>query len=124
MARAYNQMCPVARTLDVLGDRWTLLVVRDLFLGRTRFKQFLETSPGLPAKVLSDRLKKLEANGLVERAVYSQYPLRAEYRLTEKGRSLKPVLEAIGRWGMEHLREPEAREQIASRVFADSPDAG
>ncbi|KKL75721.1 hypothetical protein LCGC14_2052110, partial [marine sediment metagenome] len=93
MPRPYNQVCPVARTLDMIGDRWTLLIVRDLFLGRTRFKDFLTSSPGLPPKVLSDRLKKLEEQRLVQRVVYSQHPLRAEYRLTDKGRSLEPVME-------------------------------
>lgn len=120
MPRPYNQVCPIARTLDMIGDRWTLLVVRDLFLGRTRFKEFLATSPGLPPKVLSDRLKKLEEHALVERVVYSQHPLRAEYRLTGKGRSLEPVMEAIVRWGLEHCFEGEleARATIVRRIFS------
>lgn len=119
MPRPYNQVCPVARTLDMIGDRWTLLIVRDLFLGRTRFKDFLTSSPGLPPKVLSDRLKKLEEQRLVQRVVYSQHPLRAEYRLTDKGRSLEPVMEAIARWGLEHCfdSEPEARATIARRIL-------
>ena len=118
MPRAYNQTCPIARTLDIVGDRWTLLIVRDLFLGRTRFSQFLASSPGLPTKLLSDRLQKLERQGLIERSVYSQHPLRAEYRLTEEGRSLAPVIQAIVDWGLEHCfqDEPEVRDAIASHV--------
>ena len=102
MPRRYDQDCPVARTLDIIGDRWTVLVVRDLFLGKTRYQQLLASSPGIPPKLLSDRLKKLEQHGLVQRTVYSQHPLRAEYTLTEKGRSLEPVMMAIVRWGLEH----------------------
>jgi DNA-binding HxlR family transcriptional regulator len=119
MARPYDQTCPIARTLDIIGDRWTLLIVRDLFMGSTRFNQFLESSVGLPPKLLSDRLRKLEEHGLVERAVYSLHPLRAEYRLTEKGRRLGPVLEAMVRWGLKYCfdDEPEAREKIVQRIF-------
>ena len=119
MTRPYNQPCPIARTLDIVGDRWTTLIVRDLFLSKTRFKQFMASSPGLPSKLLSDRLKRLEELGLVQRVVYSQHPLRAEYRLTEEGRSLAPVLEAMVRWGLDHCfeDEPEARAAVAQRIF-------
>jgi DNA-binding HxlR family transcriptional regulator len=118
MSKPYDQTCPIARTLDVIGDRWTLLIVRDLFMGKTRFKQFLESSPGLPSKLLSDRLKKLEEHGLVERVVYSQHPLRAEYRLTDEGRSLAPVVEEIVRWGLDHCfrDEPEERAARVERI--------
>jgi DNA-binding HxlR family transcriptional regulator len=104
--------------LDIVGDRWTMLIVRDLFLGNTRFKQFLASSPGLPSNLLSNRLKRLEAHGLVRRAVYSEHPLRAEYHLTDEGRSLQSVMEAIFRWGMDHCfdDEPEARKTIAQRI--------
>lgn len=119
MPRPYSQVCPIARTLDILGDRWTLLIVRDLFFGNARFNDFLRSSPGLPPKVLSDRLKRLEEEGLVQRSIYSEYPPRAEYHLTEKGRSLQPVLMAIGRWGLEHCfeDEPETREAVRRAVF-------
>ncbi|MEX2158265.1 MAG: helix-turn-helix domain-containing protein [Dehalococcoidia bacterium] len=102
MARSYDQLCPIARTLDLIGERWTMLVLRQLYFGDTKFSQLLQNLPGIPATVLSDRLKKLEEHGLTERAVYSQHPLRAEYRLTAKGESLQPVLGALAAWGMEH----------------------
>lgn len=109
MARSYEQLCPIARTLDLIGERWTVLVLRQLSFGDTKFAQFRENLPGIPATVLSDRLKKLERHGLVERAVYSEHPLRAEYRLTPKGESLRPVLGAMALWGMEHcLSDKEA----------------
>jgi DNA-binding HxlR family transcriptional regulator len=119
MPRLYAQPCPIARTLDILGDRWTLLIVRDLFMGNTRFNQFLESSAGLPPKVLSDRLKKLEEHGLVERAVYSEHPLRAEYHLTDKGRTLGSVLQAMLRWGLQHCYDddPKLREKIIQRYL-------
>jgi len=103
MARSYEQGCPIARTLDIIGERWTLLILRDLLLfGKTKFSELQESLPGIPARVLSDRLKKLEANALIEREVYSEHPLRAGYRPTEKARSLKPVLGALAAWGTEH----------------------
>ncbi len=121
MPRPYHQTCPIARTLDIIGDRWTLLIVRDLFMGSTRFTQFLGTSPGLPSKLLSGRLKKLEEHGLIERVVFSQHPLRAEYRLTEEGRSLAPVIDAIVRWGLDHCfeDEPEARAAVLERINSE-----
>jgi len=126
MPKPYNQTCPIARTLDIIGDRWTLLIVRDLFLGETRFNQFLASSPGLPSNLLADRLKKLEQHDLVERVVYSQHPLRAEYRLTDQGRSLAPVIEAIVRWGLDHCfeDEPEARAAVIERISSELPAYG
>ncbi len=123
MPKPYNQTCPVARTLDIIGDRWTMLIVRDLFLGETRFNQFLTSSPGLPPKLLADRLKKLVEHGLVQRAIYSQHPLRAEYRLTEDGQSLAPIVEAIVRWGLDHCfdGEPEARAAVIERIGGARP---
>ncbi|MDO8615743.1 MAG: helix-turn-helix domain-containing protein [Dehalococcoidia bacterium] len=122
--KPYNQECPIARTLDIVGDRWTLLIVRDLFLGRARFSTFLDSCPGLPPRLLSGRLKRLEEQGLVERTVYSQHPLRAEYRLTEKGRTLFPILRAIGEWGLEHLYEdnPETGRSIERFVKSLVPE--
>lgn len=118
MTRLYNQTCPIARTLDIIGDRWTMLIIRDLLMGEKRFNQFLASSPGLPPKLLADRLKRLEEHGLVERVIYSQHPLRAEYRLTDRGRSLAPVIEEIVHWGLDHCfeDEPEARAAVVERI--------
>jgi DNA-binding HxlR family transcriptional regulator len=121
LAKTYAQVCPLARTLDLIGDRWTLLIVRDLYFGSTRFKDLLAASPGMPTKILSDRLKLLEAHGLVERRLYSQHPLRASYHLTEAGLSLKPVMETIAEWGLEHVvpeRERSAVEQGMRTQFS------
>jgi DNA-binding HxlR family transcriptional regulator len=102
MARSYRQKsCPVARTLDVVGERWTILILRDLFLkGPRRFQDFQESLAGVAPNTLSARLKDLEAAGFIERKVYSEHPPRLEYHLTEKGKSFGPVMRALREWGL------------------------
>ncbi len=104
MAKGYDKqdMCPVARTMAIIGDRWTMLVLRDLVTGTHRFGAFLESLQGISPNLLSDRLKRLEADGIVERVFYSQQPPRAEYHLTAKGKSLAPILGAMRDWGRAH----------------------
>jgi DNA-binding HxlR family transcriptional regulator len=103
MARPYQQDCPIALSLDVIGERWTLLLIRDLFrLGPRRFQDFLDGQPGLAPTVLSARLKVLEEHGLVARRTYSSHPPRDEYLLTDKGRELCPVVIALRHWGARH----------------------
>lgn len=116
MPRDYHQLCPIARTLDIVGDRWTLLLVRDLFLGATKFTEFRESSPGIPTKILSDRLKALESHGIIERRTYSEHPLRAEYYLTSLGRSFEPIVSALYEWGMKHTVSPAERVVIRKRI--------
>jgi DNA-binding HxlR family transcriptional regulator len=105
--RGYQQYCPIARTLDLLGDRWTLLVVRELLRGRRRFKDIESGLPGIPPNLLSDRLKALEQARIVTREYFRELPPRVEYSLTDRGRSLEVVLESIAGWGMEHLMDQE-----------------
>jgi DNA-binding HxlR family transcriptional regulator len=102
MARSYRQKsCPVARTLDVVGERWTILILRDLFLkGPRRFQDFQESLVGVAPNTLSARLKDLEAAGFIERKVYSEHPPRLGYHLTEKGKSFGPVMRALREWGL------------------------
>lgn len=94
--------CPVACTLDLLGDRWTLLVVRDLFAGKTRFSEFQRSPEGIATNILTDRLSLLIDHGLAERRLTSGGK-RATYHLTDKGRSLKPVLRAVRDWGLANI---------------------
>jgi DNA-binding HxlR family transcriptional regulator len=101
--RSFDQTCPVSRTLDIVGERWTLLIIRDLLPGEMRFQDLLDILPGLAPNVLSDRLKTLEAHGLARREFYSDNPPRASYKLTDKGRELGLVVLALGRWGSRHL---------------------
>jgi DNA-binding HxlR family transcriptional regulator len=91
--------CPVANTLDLVGDRWTLLVVRDLLRGRKRFSELRGTVEGIPPGVLSGRLKSLEREGIVVKRWYTQHPPRAEYLLTRKGHALGVVVGALATWG-------------------------
>jgi DNA-binding HxlR family transcriptional regulator len=104
MARAYGQACPVARTLELVGERWTLLIVRDLLRhGARRFQDLLVSLPGLAPNVLSERLKLMEQHGLVARRFYSDHPPRAEYALTEAGAELRTVVGALALWGARHV---------------------
>lgn len=95
----YGQFCPIARALDLVGDRWTLLVVRELFLGPLRYGQLLDALPGLSTDVLATRLRQLTDRGLLR-------PGPAGYELTGAGRGLRPVLRALTRWGAAHLAAP------------------
>src|SRR5437879_1807124 len=104
MARSYGlNDCPVAHTLDLIGERWTILILRDLLLeGPRRFQDFQESLGGVAPNTLSARLKDMEARGLIARRFYSDHPPRSEYYLTEKGRSLGPIVKALRDWGRRH----------------------
>ena len=101
-ARPRRSFCPVACSLDVLGDRWTLLVVRDLMRGKQRFGEFLASSERIPTNILADRLQRLMASGVVAARPYSEHPPRVDYVLTEKGEDLRPVVRAMVEWGVRH----------------------
>jgi DNA-binding HxlR family transcriptional regulator len=102
MRRTYvGQRCTVARALEVVGERWTLLIIRDAFLGVTRFEGFRDTLE-IPRNVLTARLNLLVEHGVLERVEYQQRPVRHEYRLTDKGRELSPVIRSLMDWGDEH----------------------
>ena len=103
-----DQDCSIARTLEIVGERWTLLIIRDAFLGLSRFDQFQE-SLGIARNVLAERLKRLVDEGILERARYSERPDRYEYRLTEKGRELRLSLAGLRQWGDTYLREQPSR---------------
>src|SRR5919108_1109967 len=102
--RSYHQYCAVARALDLIGDRWTLLLIRDLLLGPKRYKDLLEGLPGIGTNLLAHRLREMEEYGLVERATLPPPSGVAVYQLTPTGEGLAPALSAIGRWGAQYLR--------------------
>jgi DNA-binding HxlR family transcriptional regulator len=103
MPKKYGQPCPVAKTLELIGDRWTLLIVRDLLPGTRRFQDLLESLPGIAPNMLSDRLKLMEAHALITRRFYSEHPPRAEYELTAKGKELGIIVGALAAWGSRHV---------------------
>jgi DNA-binding HxlR family transcriptional regulator len=97
--------CPIARSLDVIGERWTILILRELVLsGPRKFQDFAHSLGSISPNTLSARLKRLEEAGIVERRFYEQHPPRAEYVLTEKGLELRPVLRALFEWGQRHTK--------------------
>src|SRR5215468_6330907 len=105
LKRSYEgQNCSIARTLEVVGERWTLLIVRDVFLGLRRFDQ-LQESLGIARNVLTDRLNRLVEEGILERVRYRDRPARYEYRLTAKGLDLNIALTALRQWGDRYLSE-------------------
>ena len=105
MPETYGLDCPVARTLDLIGERWGVLILRDLFLrGARKFQDFEDSLTGISPNTLSARLKRLEDGGIIERRFYAEHPPRAEYVLTAKGRELGPAMKALRAWGERHTR--------------------
>jgi len=99
-SHAFRSRCSIARTLELVGDKWTLLIVRDLLWhGRHTFQALQESAERIPTNILAERLRRLMAWGLVARAPYRERPVRYEYRLTERGLALEPVLEQMMLWG-------------------------
>lgn len=99
--RSYCDVCPIARALDVIGERWALLVVRELLLGAQRFSDLRRALPGASSNMLTDRLRELEGHGVVRRRTLPPPAASSVYELTERGRALEPVLDALGAWGMD-----------------------
>lgn len=99
MDRSGRSGCPIAATLDLVGDRWTMVLVRDMLTGKARYAEFLASPERITTNILADRLNRMEADGLISKQPYQKRPVRYEYRLTEKGEALLPVLQDICRWG-------------------------
>ena len=111
-----RSICPVANTLDRIGDKWSLLLVRDMLAGKSTYGDFLESPEGIPTNILADRLKRLEQSGIVQRSAYQQHPVRYAYTLTAKGKQLARVLRAMAEWGLENI--PGTRKEITPGSFA------
>jgi DNA-binding HxlR family transcriptional regulator/putative sterol carrier protein len=110
--RSYNQYCAVARALDIVGERWTLLIVRELLMGPKRFKDLLEGLSGIGTNLLAARLKDLEGYGVVRRTALPPPAGSRVYELTELGWLLEPVIAALGRWGLGYLRTPGREDYL------------
>ena len=104
--------CPVANVLDILGDKWTLLIIRDLFMGKQTYKEFMQSPEGITSNVLADRLKRLQKESLVNKQPYQLNPPRYHYQLTRKGKELGIVLKAMIRWGSKHIEGAKPLEDI------------
>ena len=115
--RSYDQYCAVARGLDLVGDRWTLLLVRDLLLGPKRYTDLLSGLPGIGTNLLADRLRELEGAGLIERTVLPPPAGSTVYQLTESGQALEPAVVALGRWGARFLGAPKKTDTMVPRAY-------
>jgi DNA-binding HxlR family transcriptional regulator len=110
--RSYGHYCPVAKTLDLVGGRWTLLIVRELLVGPQRFTDLHVALEGIPRNLLADRLRHLEAHGLVSRQELPPPAARTVYELTGPGRELLPIIGALAQWGLTHLPPPGPEEPV------------
>jgi DNA-binding HxlR family transcriptional regulator len=121
LGRTYDdEVCSLARALEVVGERWTLLVMRDALLGLRRFEEFTG-SLGMARNVLTDRLARLVSEGVLERVRYQQRPDRYEYRLTERGRDLAVAVLALMQWGDQHLAGPAGPPRVARHTACGGP---
>jgi DNA-binding HxlR family transcriptional regulator/putative sterol carrier protein len=116
--RVYGQFCGFARALDIVGERWAFMVVRDLLIGPKRFSDLLRGLPGIPTNVLTARLKELEEAGLVQRKVLPRPAGSVVYELTERGLGLQETVTALGRWGAKLLDQPRPNEIITNDSIA------
>ena len=105
MDQKHRSPCPIASTLDIVGDKWTLIVLRDLLTGKSRYSDFMESPEGITTSVLADRLDRMECAGLVNKSPYQQRPVRHAYSLTEKGKALHPMLREMCRWANHYMPE-------------------
>ena len=105
--------CAVACTLDLVGDKWSLLVVRDLLRGNVTYGELQNSPEGIPTNILANRLKRLEEAGLIAKSAYHEHPVRYAYGLTKKGKALRDVLVALVRWGKKHIPGTRALESPA-----------
>jgi DNA-binding HxlR family transcriptional regulator len=111
-------VCPIAGTLDVVGDKWSLLVVRDILHGKRTYGELCASPEGIPTNILAERLKRLEKAGIITRAAYHPRPVRYAYTLTAKGTELGAVLLALVSWGKRHIADTHTLHEIASATAA------
>ncbi len=115
--------CPISSFLDILGDKWTLLVIRDLFIGLSQFGDLQNSPEKIPTNILSERLKRLVAAGIVEKVKYQDRPARYHYLLTEKGKDLWPVIREMMGWSQQYLDNTlsaDAIKQVTSQRLAST----
>ncbi|MDH5485306.1 MAG: helix-turn-helix transcriptional regulator [Gammaproteobacteria bacterium] len=104
-----RSICPITNTLDLLGDKWTLILVRDLFLGKRTYGEFQASPEGIPTNILAERLRRLLENNIIVKQAYQEKPVRYAYSLSEKGKALAPIVKEIARWGLTYIPGTEAK---------------
>lgn len=110
---AFRSVCPISCTLDLIGDKWSLLVVRDLLHGKATYGELADSPEKIPTNILADRLRRLEEAGLIVSSAYQERPVRYNYKLTAKGEALGDVLLALVRWGKSHIPKTRAYADLA-----------
>lgn len=111
----WRSICPITNTLDLLGDKWTLIIIRDLFLGKHTYSEFQASPEGIPTNILAARLKRMQVNGIIEKEAYQQKPVRYAYSLTDKGKALAPIVKEIINWGLKHI--PGTDDKLAKEYL-------
>lgn len=114
--------CPLASSLDIVGDKWSLLVVRDLFFGKKTFGDFQKSPEQIPTNILAERLKRLEFAGIIKKTAYQQRPVRYAYSLTEKGNDLGEVMKAMVKWGNKHIPGTYSLAEIMEMIQKNKKD--
>lgn len=124
MKNQYNLPCNIAQTLNIIGDKWSLLILHQLLIGHDTYKEMQDNLEGVPSNLLSERLKSMEADELIERELYQTHPPRYKYSLTEKGYNLEDVFNSLILWGEKHLAKcykklvhRECRQGIVHRYY-------
>jgi DNA-binding HxlR family transcriptional regulator len=112
----FRSSCPIGCSLDLIGDRWTLLVIRDLMLGKSRYGELLDSAERIPTNILADRLARLEDSGIIRSELYQSKPPRYAYQLTEKGHALGPVLASLAQWGMQHVPKTKPNPTLLKQL--------
>ncbi|TIV65122.1 MAG: helix-turn-helix transcriptional regulator [Mesorhizobium sp.] len=124
MATKGRSGCPISLSLELLGDRWTLLIIRDLaFAGKRHFREFLQSDEGISSRTLAERLQTLQDEGILTRSDDPSHGLKAIYRLTDAGIDLLPVLATLGAWGSKHRKADDKLAQIANDLAAGGKPA-
>lgn len=103
MGELRRSPCPVANTLDLVGDKWSLLIIRDMLVGSSTFGELAASPEGIPTNILADRLRRLEDAGVIVSSAYQDHPVRYAYSLSDKGKELADVVEAFVQWGKKHI---------------------
>ncbi len=114
--RFLRSPCPIANVLDLVGDKWSLLVARDLLRGADTYGQLLQSPERIPTNILADRLKRLEKAGIITRSPYQTRPVRYAYKLTQKGRDFGDLLRAVVRWARQHLPRTRTFDELPPRA--------